>query len=219
VTLTKLATTIRIAVRWQTNACNTLEVERPQRAFDVRRTASEVIERVRQLARDHTDLQIAERLNQEGYRSGQGGTFSASQVDWLRYAYGIKSGCPLGPAACPTRANVVMVGIVHKPPPHCSMYPCTRLPIGARRANVIASKSRRVARGGSNSLRSTLRPCASPSGSISRAAPRRLEATVLPGACALAPGAFHRLGWSSRRRGGGGARPLCSCASRKRRKA
>ena len=102
VTLTKLATTIRIAVRWQTNACSTLEVERPQRACDVRRTASEVIERVRQFARDHTDLQIAERLNQEGYRSGQGGTFSASKVDWLRSAYGIKSGCPLGPAACPT---------------------------------------------------------------------------------------------------------------------
>jgi DNA invertase Pin-like site-specific DNA recombinase len=102
VTLTKLATTIRIAVRWQTNACSTLEVERPKRSFDVRRTTSEVIERIRQFARDHTDCQIAERLNQEGYRSGQDGTFSASKVDWLRYAYGIKSECPLGPAACPT---------------------------------------------------------------------------------------------------------------------
>ena len=57
---------------------------------------------MRQLAQDHTDFQIAARLNQEGYRSGQGGTFSANKVDWLRYAYGIKSGCPLGPAACST---------------------------------------------------------------------------------------------------------------------
>jgi DNA invertase Pin-like site-specific DNA recombinase len=102
VTLTKLTTTIRIAVRWQTHACSTLTVDRPKQAYVIRRTPPEVIERVRQLARDHTDLQIAARLNQEGHRSGQDGTFSASKVDWLRYAYGIKSGCPLGPAACPT---------------------------------------------------------------------------------------------------------------------
>ena len=102
VPLPTLATTMRIAGRWQTNACSPLEVERPQRAFDVRRTAAEVSERVRQFARDHPDLQSAERLHQEGYRSGQGGTFSASKVDWLRSAYGIKSGGPLGPAACPT---------------------------------------------------------------------------------------------------------------------
>ena len=89
-------------MRWQTHACSTLEVPRPERAYVIRRTAPEAVERVRQLARDHTDLQIAARLNQEGYRSGQGGTFSASKIDWLRYAYRITSGCPLGPAACPT---------------------------------------------------------------------------------------------------------------------
>jgi DNA invertase Pin-like site-specific DNA recombinase len=102
VTLTKLETTIRIDVRWQTHACSTLEVPRPKQAYVIRRMAPEVIERVRQLARDHTDIQIAERLNDEGYLSSQGGAFSASKVDWLRYAYGIKSDCPLGPAACPT---------------------------------------------------------------------------------------------------------------------
>jgi DNA invertase Pin-like site-specific DNA recombinase len=101
VTLTKLATTIRLDVRWQTHACSTVEVPRPQRAAVIRRTGSEVVERVRQLAEHHTDLYIAERLNAEGYRSGQGGAFSASKVEWIRYAYGIKSGCPLGPAAAP----------------------------------------------------------------------------------------------------------------------
>jgi DNA invertase Pin-like site-specific DNA recombinase len=102
VTLTKLATTIRIAVRWQTHACSTLEVGRPKRAWVIRRTPHAVIERIHQLTLDHTDLQVAERLNQEGYRSGQGGTFTASKIEWLRYAYGITSGCPLSPAACPT---------------------------------------------------------------------------------------------------------------------
>jgi DNA invertase Pin-like site-specific DNA recombinase len=102
VMLTKRETTIRIDVRWQTHACSTLEVPRPKPAYVIRRTAPAVVERMRQLAREHTDIEIAERLNAEGYRGGQGGAFTPSKVDWLRYAYGIKSGCPLGPAACPT---------------------------------------------------------------------------------------------------------------------
>jgi hypothetical protein len=101
VMLTKLGQAVRVDVRWQTQACSTLEVPRPQPAYVVRRTAPEVIECIRQWAPDPTDIELAERLNQEGYRSGQGGAFTASKVDWLRYTYGIKSGCPLGPAACP----------------------------------------------------------------------------------------------------------------------
>jgi hypothetical protein len=61
-----------------------------------------VIERLGQLARDHPDIDIATCLNNDGYRSGQGGAFTASKVNWLRYTYGIKSGCPLGPTASPT---------------------------------------------------------------------------------------------------------------------
>jgi recombinase/recombinase-like zinc beta ribbon protein len=102
VMLTKLEKAVRVDVRWQTHACSTLEVPRPQPAYVVRRTAPEVIECIRQWAPDHTDIQMAERLNQAGYRSGQGSAFTASKVDWLRYAYGIKSGCPVGPAACPS---------------------------------------------------------------------------------------------------------------------
>jgi hypothetical protein len=102
VMLTKFAQAVRVDVRWHTHACSTLEVPRPQPAYVVRRTAPEVIERLEQLSWDHTDSGIAECLNQEGYRSGQGGTFTASKVNWLRYAYGLQSGCPLGPAACPS---------------------------------------------------------------------------------------------------------------------
>jgi DNA invertase Pin-like site-specific DNA recombinase len=101
VTLTTLETTMRIDVRWQTHACSTLGVPRPKQAYVIRRTAPEVVERVRQLTRDHTDIAIAARLNHEGYRSGQGGTFSASKIEWRRYAYGIKGACPLAPAAWP----------------------------------------------------------------------------------------------------------------------
>jgi DNA invertase Pin-like site-specific DNA recombinase len=101
VMLTKLEKTVRVDVRWQTQACSTLEVARPQPACVIRRTAPDVIKRIGQLAQHHTDIDIAMCLNDEGYRSGQGGAFTASKVNWLRYAYGIKSACPLGPVACP----------------------------------------------------------------------------------------------------------------------
>jgi uncharacterized protein YndB with AHSA1/START domain len=102
VMLTKFAQVVRVDVRWHTHACSTLAVPRPQPAYVVRRTAPEVIARLAQLSRDHTDLEIAECLNQEGYRSGQDGAFTASKVNGLRYAYDWKSRCPLGPAACPS---------------------------------------------------------------------------------------------------------------------
>jgi Recombinase zinc beta ribbon domain/Recombinase len=102
VMLTKLAQAVRVAVRWHTPACSTLEVPRPTPAYVVRRTAPEVSERLEQLSREHTDIGLAECLKQEGYRSGQGGAFTASKVNGLRYAYSLQRGCPLGPAACPS---------------------------------------------------------------------------------------------------------------------
>jgi Recombinase zinc beta ribbon domain len=102
VTLTKQSTTIAIAVRWQTEACSTLDISRPQRAADVKRTAPAVIVRVRELALTHTDDDVAAQLNAEGFRSGSGDSFSTSKIEWIRYVYHIKNGCPRGPAACPT---------------------------------------------------------------------------------------------------------------------
>ena len=63
VTLTKQATTSTIAVRWQTEAGTTLDLPRPKRAADAKRTASAVVTRVRALALTQTDEQIAAPLN------------------------------------------------------------------------------------------------------------------------------------------------------------
>jgi DNA invertase Pin-like site-specific DNA recombinase len=100
VTLTKQATTIRVALRWQTEASTIVDIPRPPRSCDARRTPAVVVERVRVLAADHTDRQIADQLNAEGWTSGRGGTFTPSKVQWIRYAHGVRSGCPEGPAAC-----------------------------------------------------------------------------------------------------------------------
>jgi DNA invertase Pin-like site-specific DNA recombinase len=100
VTLTKEATTIRVALRWQTEVCMMVEVPRPPRSCDARRTPAAVVQRIRVLVADHTDDQVADCLNTEGYQSGRGGAFTASKVQWIRYTQKIRSGCPKGPAAC-----------------------------------------------------------------------------------------------------------------------
>jgi hypothetical protein len=101
VTLTKRATTIAVAMRWQTEACTLLDIPRPARSCDRRRTSPTVIARIRMLAPHHTDSQRATTLHHEGATPGLGGTFTASKVAWLRYAYAIPAGCPEAPGVCP----------------------------------------------------------------------------------------------------------------------
>lgn len=101
VTLTGLKTSIDIQFRWQTEAITTRQVARRPKSCDVRRTPSAVVDRIRTLAANQTDTQIATTLNREGLTPGLGGTFTPSKVQWIRYAYQIATACPLAPGACP----------------------------------------------------------------------------------------------------------------------
>jgi hypothetical protein len=101
VTLRRQDQVIQLAMRWQTNACTTLEVARPPRSGEARRTAPAGIERVRALAPTHTDAHIAAQRHAEGLRPGASVTFTTTKSYWIRYAYGIASGCPQAPGACP----------------------------------------------------------------------------------------------------------------------
>src|SRR5512142_936993 len=101
VTLCRGEATIQLAIRWQTEACTTLEVERPVRVYEARRTNPAIVAQVRALAPEHTDRAIAALLDQEGFRSGTRASFTADKVQWIRYVHSIPSGCPEGPAACP----------------------------------------------------------------------------------------------------------------------
>ena len=92
--------TIQVAIRWQTEACTVLEVPRPKLMYQVRRTDPVVVARVRALAPEHTDRQIAALLDKEGFRSGTRGSFTANKVLWIRYTHSIPSGCPQRPSAC-----------------------------------------------------------------------------------------------------------------------
>jgi DNA invertase Pin-like site-specific DNA recombinase len=101
VTLCRGEATIQVAIRWQTEACTTLDVPRPVRVYEARRTDPAIVARVRALAPGHTDRAIAALLDQEGFRSGTRASFTADKVQWIRYVHSIPSGCPEGPAVCP----------------------------------------------------------------------------------------------------------------------
>jgi DNA invertase Pin-like site-specific DNA recombinase len=102
VTLTRREKVITISIRWQTGALTTFDIPRLRKSWEVRRTNARAMALIRELAPDHTDRQIAARLNQESLSAGLGGGFTQSKVGYLRWAYGIATGCPEQPGACPS---------------------------------------------------------------------------------------------------------------------
>ena len=102
VTLSKRGNVIDVAIRWQTEALTHLAIPRHKKSWEMRQTNQQVVSRVRELAPTHTDTQIAVVLNEEGEVAGMGGTFTASKVEWIRYAYSIPLDCPERPSASAT---------------------------------------------------------------------------------------------------------------------
>jgi DNA invertase Pin-like site-specific DNA recombinase len=102
VTLSKRGNVIDIAIRWQTEALTHLSIPRHKKSWEMRQTSQQVVARVRELAPSQTDTQIAALLNAAGAVAGMGGSFTASKIEWIRYAYHIPLGCPERPSAAPT---------------------------------------------------------------------------------------------------------------------
>jgi DNA invertase Pin-like site-specific DNA recombinase len=102
VTLTKQGQVIELAIRWQTEARTVVLIPRTKQSWEERQTAPQAVTRIRELATDHTDAQIAKLLNEAGEVAGMGGAFTTSKVQWIRHAYAIETGCPERPSACPS---------------------------------------------------------------------------------------------------------------------
>jgi hypothetical protein len=71
-------------LRWQGGATEDLVIELPLKTADRWRYPEALVNKVRQLAQQQTDPQIALALNQEGLRSAKGRAFTASMVAWIR---------------------------------------------------------------------------------------------------------------------------------------
>jgi DNA invertase Pin-like site-specific DNA recombinase len=120
VTLSKRGNVIDVAMRWQTEALTHLAIPRHKKSWEERQTSPQVVERVRVLSPTHTNAQVAAVLNEEGERTGMGGSFTVSKIEWIRYAYHIPAGCPERPKAVPTgQRGDGATG--QKPQPTCSM--------------------------------------------------------------------------------------------------
>jgi DNA invertase Pin-like site-specific DNA recombinase len=79
-----------LRLRWQGGACESLTHRLPPRCCDKWRYPQQIIERVRELAREHRDDRIATELNEAGLRGSKDGRlFSVSMIRWIRHKHGI----------------------------------------------------------------------------------------------------------------------------------
>lgn len=76
-------------IRWQGGACTDVQVDLPLPISDRMRYPLAIREQIRALAKQFTDDEIAERLNQAGQLSVAGKTFNVSRIQWIRYRYRI----------------------------------------------------------------------------------------------------------------------------------
>lgn len=76
-------------IRWQTNVTEDLEVQLPKKPCDRWRHSENIIEKVRKLATTMTDVQIVNKLNEEGLITNKGNKFTIDSIKWIRYKHKI----------------------------------------------------------------------------------------------------------------------------------
>jgi DNA invertase Pin-like site-specific DNA recombinase len=78
-----------LQIRWQGGATDTVELALPPKRPDAVRYPSEFVDRVRQLAADRDDAEIAQRLDRDGLKSATGKTFTSAMISWVRFKHHI----------------------------------------------------------------------------------------------------------------------------------
>jgi DNA invertase Pin-like site-specific DNA recombinase len=93
ITVEKLpdARQVVLHVRWQGGACTDTTVDLPLPIADRLRYPPQIVDQVRELACQHSDLQIVQILNQQGVRSSRGLPFTLAMIKWIRYRYDVPS--------------------------------------------------------------------------------------------------------------------------------
>jgi DNA invertase Pin-like site-specific DNA recombinase len=82
---------ITVHVRFRAGPTRSLELPRPLRAWELRRTPPEVVAEIDRLLDEHGDVEIARLLDDRGLRSGTGGRFTPGIVGHIRVDYGLRS--------------------------------------------------------------------------------------------------------------------------------
>ena len=91
VTVEKLATPkqVMLHIRWQGGACEDIVIHIPLGYPDRLRYPEKIIQKVKNLAKNLTDHQIASAFNQEGIKSAKQKPFTFSMIRWIRYKHHI----------------------------------------------------------------------------------------------------------------------------------
>jgi DNA invertase Pin-like site-specific DNA recombinase len=82
---------LRLQIRWQGGATEVVELRLTANRPDVVRYPAAVIDRVRDLAREHDDDGIAALFNRDGLTSSTGKPFTAAMISWIRFKHRIHS--------------------------------------------------------------------------------------------------------------------------------
>ena len=80
---------LRLQIRWQGGATETVEVGLAPNRAEAVRYRKEFVARVADLAIDHDDREIAAKLNHDGLTSSTGKTFTESMISWIRFKHRI----------------------------------------------------------------------------------------------------------------------------------
>jgi hypothetical protein len=97
VTLSK-DTEITARVRFNGGAIHTLRLSLPKSAWQLRQTPAGVVAEIDRLLDDHTDAEIAQRLNEQGITSGEAQAFHRLMVRRIRIDYGFVAARFIPPA-------------------------------------------------------------------------------------------------------------------------
>lgn len=90
VTLTK-EEEILVQIRFKGGALETHHLPLPKNAFEEKKHSPEVIAEIERLLHNHTDSEVAQKLNARGMVSGTGKPFDGRRVQKIRRAYSLRS--------------------------------------------------------------------------------------------------------------------------------
>ena len=85
---------LNLHICWQGGEYETLRVKLPPNRPDAIRYPTEIVNRIRVLARDHRDAEIADILAGEGRKSTTGKNLNASMISWVRWKHRIAAPVP-----------------------------------------------------------------------------------------------------------------------------
>jgi len=99
ITVEKFTTSKQLVLhlRWQGGACEDIPVDIPPMYYEQIRYGNKIIEKVRALAKDHSNNQIASAFNHEKVKSATGRPFTAGMIGWIKYKHRIAGPTLKGP--------------------------------------------------------------------------------------------------------------------------